>query len=326
MRVIFAGTPDFAARHLQALLNCADFQVVAVYTQPDRPAGRGQKLQPSAVKQLAQQHGLTIEQPASFKSAEAQAQVAHYNADVMVVVAYGLLLPQVVLDTPRYGCVNVHGSLLPRWRGAAPIQRALWAGDSQTGVAIMAMELGLDSGPVLASASLAIDADDTAASLYDKLAALGPTALIDCLRQLPEQLAHAQPQDPALVTYAHKLSKEEAQLDWQQPAQVLERWIRAFNPWPICWLMVASGDVVKVWRSSAEASHSKAAPGTILAADKHGILVQTAQGALRLLELQPAGKKPLSAADFLNGRSHWFAVGSCLPSLTNTAEGVDHGR
>lgn len=321
MRVIFAGTPDFAARHLQALLDSSDMHVVAVYTQPDRPAGRGQKLQPSAVKQLATQHQLPVEQPVSLKSSEAQAQLANYQADVMVVVAYGLMLPQVVLDTPRYGCINVHGSLLPRWRGAAPIQRALWAGDAQTGVAIMAMELGLDSGPVLASASLPISAEDTSASLYDKLAELGPQALLSCLHQLPAQLAQAQPQDPSLVTYAHKLTKEEAQLDWQQPAAVLERWVRAFNPWPICWLLTASGETVKIWRSSAESSTSRAQPGTILAADKHGIVVQTASGALRLLELQPPGKKPMAAADFLNGRSDWFAVGHCLPALE-----APHGR
>lgn len=326
MRVIFAGTPDFAARHLQALLDSPDFEVVAVYTQPDRPAGRGQKLQPSAVKQLAVQHQLTVEQPLTLKHAEAQTQLASYQADVMVVVAYGLMLPQVVLDTPRYGCVNVHGSLLPRWRGAAPIQRALWAGDSSTGVAIMAMELGLDSGPVLATASLPIGADDTSASLYDKLAELGPVTLIDCLRQLPEKLATAQVQDPQSVTYAHKLSKEEAQLDWQQPAMVLERWVRAFNPWPICWLVTPSNEVIKVWRSSAEPSLSTAKPGTILAADKQGILVQTAQGALRLLELQPAGKKPLNAADFLNGRSNLLNVGSCLSGPINLVTGEHHGR
>ena len=321
MRVIFAGTPEFAARHLEALLSCADIEVVAVYTQPDRPAGRGQKLQPSAVKQLAQQHGLSVEQPINLKQPAIQQQIATYNADVMVVVAYGLMLPQAVLDLPRYGCINVHGSLLPRWRGAAPIQRALWAGDSETGIAIMAMELGLDSGPVLATTRLTISADDTSASLYDKLAELGPVTLVDCLRQLPQQLARAQAQDEHLVTYAHKLSKEEAQLDWQQPATVLERWVRAFNPWPICWFLTAQGEPVKVWRSSAEADSSSAEPGTVLAADKQGIVVKTAIGALRLLVLQPAGKKPLNAAEFLNGRSDWLTLGSRLPGL-----GDRHGR
>lgn len=321
MRVIFAGTPEFAARHLEALLSCADIEVVAVYTQPDRPAGRGQKLQPSAVKQIAQQHGLSVEQPINLKQSAIQQQIATYNADVMVVVAYGLMLPQAVLDLPRYGCINVHGSLLPRWRGAAPIQRALWAGDSETGIAIMAMELGLDSGPVLATTRLTISADDTSASLYDKLAELGPVTLVDCLRQLPQQLARAQAQDEHLVTYAHKLSKEEAQLDWQQPATVLERWVRAFNPWPICWFLTAQGEPVKVWRSSAEADSSSAEPGTVLAADKQGIVVKTAIGALRLLVLQPAGKKPLNAAEFLNGRSDWLTLGSRLPGL-----GDNHGR
>lgn len=321
MRVIFAGTPEFAARHLEALLCCADIEVVAVYTQPDRPAGRGQKLQPSAVKQIAQQHGLQVEQPINLKQPAIQQQIAAYNADVMVVVAYGLMLPQAVLDLPRYGCINVHGSLLPRWRGAAPIQRALWAGDSETGIAIMAMELGLDNGPVLATTRLTISADDTSSSLYDKLAELGPVTLIDCLRQLPQQLARAQAQDEQLVTYAHKLSKEEAQLDWHQPATVLERWVRAFNPWPICWFITAQGEPVKVWRSSAETESSSAEPGTVLAADKQGIVVKTAVGALRLLVLQPAGKKPLNAADFLNGRSDWLTLGSRLPGL-----GDAHGR
>lgn len=321
MRVIFAGTPEFAARHLEALLSCADIEVVAVYTQPDRPAGRGQKLQPSAVKQIAQQHGLPVEQPINLKQPAIQQQIAAYNADVMVVVAYGLMLPQAVLDLPRYGCINVHGSLLPRWRGAAPIQRALWAGDSETGIAIMAMELGLDSGPVLATARLTISADDTSASLYDKLAELGPVTLVDCLRQLPQQLAGAQAQDQQFVTYAHKLSKEEAQLDWQQPAVVLERWVRAFNPWPICWFITAQGESVKVWRSHAEADCSSAEPGTILAADKQGIVVKTATGALRLLVLQPAGKKPLNAAEFLNGRSDWLTLGSRLPG-----RGDNYGR
>lgn len=315
MRVIFAGTPEFAARHLEALLNCADINVVAVYTQPDRPAGRGQKLQPSAVKQVAEQRGLSVEQPINLKPPQIQQQLAAYKADVMVVVAYGLMLPQAVLDLPRYGCINVHGSLLPRWRGAAPIQRALWAGDSETGITIMAMAAGLDSGPVLAMARLAINTDDTAASLYDKLAELGPGALINCLRHLPQHLANAQPQDEQQVTYAHKLSKEQAQLDWQQPALVLERWVRAFNPWPICWFSSASGEPIKVWRSCAEPHCSDAKPGTVLAADKHGIVIQTSQGVLRLLELQPPGKKPLSAAALLNGRNDWLALGSCLPSL-----------
>ncbi|RUO63189.1 methionyl-tRNA formyltransferase [Pseudidiomarina insulisalsae] len=314
MRIIFAGTPEFAAGHLAALLQSDAHEVVAVYTQPDRPAGRGKKLQASAVKQLALQHDLPVEQPVSLKDADAQAQLATYHADVMVVVAYGLILPEAVLRLPTYGCVNVHGSLLPRWRGAAPIQRAIWAGDSRSGVAVMQMEAGLDTGPVLLEQSVAIAADETSASLYDKLAQLGPQALLACLHDLPAQLAQATVQDEAQVTYAHKLSKEEAQLDWQQPAAVLERWIRAFNPWPVAWLRSATSEVVKVWRAQVVPGQQQS-PGTVLQADKNGVVVQTADQALCITELQPAGKKPMPAADFLNGRSEQFPVTAPLPGV-----------
>ena len=312
LRVVFAGTPEFAAEHLKALLAHPQIDVVAAYTQPDRPAGRGKKLQPSAVKVLALEAGIPVEQPASLRTAEAQQQLAAYNADVMVVVAYGLILPQAVLDTPRYGCINVHGSLLPRWRGAAPIQRAIWAGDDYSGVAIMQMEAGLDTGPVLASERLPIEATDTSASLYHKLAVLGPQALITSLLNLPELQAQAKPQDDQAATYAEKLSKAEAQLDWQQSAQTLERWIRAFNPWPICWLVGADGAIIKVWQADIVAGQKSAVAGQILSADKHGIVIQTADAALRLLSLQPAGKKPMAVGDFLNGRSDVFPLGQIL--------------
>lgn len=311
-KVVFAGTPELAAEHLAALIDDEQTEVLAVYTQPDRPAGRGKKLQASPVKQLALQHHLPIHQPQSLKTPDAQAELAAYQADVMVVVAYGILLPQAVLDVPRYGCINVHGSLLPRWRGAAPIQRALWAGDAETGVAIMQMEAGLDTGPVLLEARLPITAEDTSATLYDKLAKLGPAALLETLHNLEALQPHAKTQDDAAATYAKKLSKEEAQLDWQQPAAALERWVRAFNPWPICWLVAGQGDIVKVWRADVVPG-SNTPPGTVLQADKHGIVIQTADQALRLLELQPAGKKPMPVADFLNGRSDGFVVGSKLP-------------
>ncbi len=316
MRIVFAGTPDFAAGHLAALLADGSHEVVAVYTQPDRPAGRGKKLQASAVKQLALQHGIPVEQPMSLKDADAQAQLASYHADVMVVVAYGLILPAAVLRIPQFGCVNVHGSLLPRWRGAAPIQRSIWAGDSAAGVAIMQMEAGLDTGPVLLSRELPIAADDTSASLYAKLAELGPQALLQTLADLPKFLSAAKPQDEALVTYAQKLSKAEAELDWQQPATVLERWVRAFNPWPMAWLATAKG-VVKVWRAETRASDASEAPGTVLAADKHGIVIQTADQALVITELQPPGKKAMSASEFLNGRSDWFSLGTVLQGTTD---------
>lgn len=320
LRVVFAGTPEFAAEHLQALLNDSAIDVVAVYTQPDRPAGRGKKLQASPVKVLAESHRLPVMQPVNFKSDEAKAQLADFAADVMVVVAYGLLLPQAVLDIPRLGCINVHGSLLPRWRGAAPIQRALWAGDSETGVAVMQMEAGLDTGPVLQEARLTIEATDTSATLYSKLAVLGPQALVDTLHNIESCQANAAVQDNALATYAKKLSKEEAQLDWNQPAEVLERWVRAFNPWPICWLTTVTGDVVKVWQADVVPGGQHQA-GTIIQADKNGIVIQTAQHALRLLQLQPPGKKPMAAADFLNGRADWFSLGGVLTNpVTETTE------
>ena len=318
LRVVFAGTPEFAAEHLQALLNDSAFDVVAAYTQPDRPAGRGKKLQASPVKQLALKHNVVVMQPENFKTEEARQQLAAFNADVMVVVAYGLLLPQAVLDIPRLGCVNVHGSLLPRWRGAAPIQRALWAGDIETGVAIMQMEAGLDTGPVLHEARLPITATDTSASLYQKLAELGPQALVTTLHKLEQYQAQAVVQDNSLATYAKKLSKDEAQLNWQYDAEALERWVRAFNPWPICWLNTTTGDVVKVWRADVVAG-TNAPPGTVIAADKAGIVVQTANQALRLLQLQPPGKKPMAAADFLNGRADWFSVGTVLASPAHEA-------
>ena len=229
LRIIFAGTPDFAARHLDALLS-SGHQVVGVFTQPDRPAGRGKKLMPSPVKVLAEEQGLPVFQPASLRPQENQQLVADLNADVMVVVAYGLILPKAVLDMPRLGCINVHGSLLPRWRGAAPIQRSLWAGDAETGVTIMKMDVGLDTGDMLYKLACPITSDDTSATLYDKLADLGPQGLIETLQQLADNTAKPEVQDDALATYAEKLSKEEARLDWSLSAAQLERYIRAFNP------------------------------------------------------------------------------------------------
>ncbi|MFC0446216.1 methionyl-tRNA formyltransferase [Pseudidiomarina halophila] len=316
MRIVFAGTPDFAAGHLAALLNCDEHEVVAVYTQPDRPAGRGKKLQASAVKQLALTHNLPVEQPESLKGPDAQAQLASYHADVMVVVAYGLILPAAVLTIPKLGCINVHGSLLPRWRGAAPIQRAIWAGDSHSGVAIMQMEAGLDTGPVLLSKEVAINSDDTSSSLYAKLAELGPAALLETLSDLPAYLKQAQTQDEAKVSYAQKLSKEEAELDWQQPAAVLERWVRAFNPWPMAWLE-SCGGTVKIWRAEVVEGDASCEPGTVLSADKEGILIQTVEQALCITELQPQGKKAMPAGDFLNARADWFPVGGQLPGAAN---------
>jgi len=310
LRIIFAGTPDFAARHLDALLS-SGHQVVGVFTQPDRPAGRGKKLMPSPVKVLAEEHSLPIFQPASLRPQENQQLVADLNADVMVVVAYGLILPKAVLDMPRLGCINVHGSLLPRWRGAAPIQRSLWAGDADTGVTIMQMDVGLDTGDMLYKLSCPITDEDTSATLYDKLAELGPKGLIDTLQQLADNRVQPEVQDEALVTYAEKLSKEEARLDWSLPAAQLERCIRAFNPWPMSWLEI-DGQPVKVWQASVIAGPVNAAPGTIVEANKQGVQVATVEGILNLESLQPAGKKAMSAQDLLNSRREWFTPGNSL--------------
>lgn len=310
LRIIFAGTPDFAARHLDALLT-SGHQIVGVFTQPDRPAGRGKKLMPGPVKVLAETHGLPVFQPASLRPEENQKLVADLNADVMVVVAYGLILPKAVLDMPRQGCVNVHGSLLPRWRGAAPIQRALWAGDAETGVTIMKMDVGLDTGDMLYKLACPITAEDTSATLYDKLADLGPQGLIETLQQLADNTATPEVQDEAQVTYAEKLSKEEARIDWSLSAAQLERCIRAFNPWPMSWLMIDE-QPVKVWKASVINGNASAERGTIIDASKNGIQVTTGEGILNLESLQPAGKKAMSAQDLLNSRREWFIPGNRL--------------
>lgn len=314
LNIIFAGTPDFAAQHLQALL-ASQHRVIAVYTQPDKPAGRGKKLQPSAVKQLALAHNLPIFQPKSLRKEEAQQQLAQLNADVMVVVAYGLILPKAVLAMPRLGCLNVHGSLLPRWRGAAPIQRAIWAGDEQTGVTIMQMDEGLDTGDMLYKVSCEISKDETSASLYQKLATLAPQALIEVLDHLEEGKYPPQAQQNEFSNYAEKLSKEEAKLDWSLPAVQLERCIRAFNPWPISWLQTTdaqgNNQILKVYQATV-LPHQNQTVGTVLQANKQGIQIATADGVLNITQLQPAGKKPMAVQDFLNGRSDWFEVGKQL--------------
>ena len=310
LKLIFAGTPDFAARHLAALLS-SDHEVVAVYTQPDKPAGRGQKLTASPVKELALTHNLPVYQPASLRKEEAQAELAALGADLMVVVAYGLILPKVVLDTPRLGCINVHGSLLPRWRGAAPIQRSIWAGDAETGVTIMQMDVGLDTGAMIRKVSCPIAADETSASLYDKLAGLGPHALVDTVNAIAAGDTAAEVQDDALANYAQKLSKEEARIDWSMEAAAIERCIRAFNPWPISWFEVAD-QTVKVWQAAVIDSDHGQPAGTLLKADKQGIDIATGKGVLRLLTLQPPGKKAMSVPDLLNSRRDWFEPGKQL--------------
>lgn len=310
LKIIFAGTPDFAAKHLQALLD-SSHQVVAVFTQPDKPAGRGNKITASPVKQLALQHHIPVYQPATLKELTNQQMIAELNADIMIVVAYGLILPQAVLDMPKLGCINVHGSLLPKWRGAAPIQRACWAGDKETGVTIMQMDAGLDSGDMLYKQKCMIEEHDTSASLYDKLAQLGPEALLKALTLIIEKKIHPEKQDQSQVTYAAKLSKQEAKLDWHLPAEQLERCIRAFNPWPISYFEI-NGAPVKVWQANVILKACKQEPGTIIQADKHGIQVATSAGILNITQLQPSGKKVMSAQDILNSRKAWFTVGNSI--------------
>ena len=310
LKIIFAGTPDFAAKHLQALLN-SSHQVIGVFTQPDKPAGRGNKLTASPVKQLALQNNLPVYQPISLKDSANQQIIADLNADIMIVVAYGLILPQTILVMPKYGCLNVHGSLLPRWRGAAPIQRACWAGDTETGITIMQMDVGLDTGDMLYKEKCHIEDDDTSATLYNKLAQIGPDALLKTLKLIIEGKAKPEKQNESQVTYATKLSKQEAKLDWNLTATQLERCIRAFNPWPVSYFEI-NGELIKVWQANVISETTDKTPGTILRADKSGIQIATQDGVINMTLLQPAGKKPMSAQDFLNSRKAWFIVGNII--------------
>ncbi|OCA55786.1 methionyl-tRNA formyltransferase [Photorhabdus namnaonensis] len=308
LRIIFAGTPDFAARHLEALL-MSKHEVVGVLTQPDRPAGRGKKLTPSPVKVLAEERNITVFQPATLRSEENQQWILKQQPDVLIVVAYGLILPKAVLNIPRLGCLNVHGSLLPRWRGAAPIQRSLWAGDTETGVTIMQMDIGLDTGNMLYKASCPITPEDTSTSLYEKLANIGPDALLETLSLITSGKNQPEIQNENLVTYAEKLSKEEARIDWELSATHLERCIRAFNPWPMSFFEM-EGQPIKIWKAEAIEEQTSAEPGTVLKADKKGIYIATADGILNITQLQPAGKKAMSAANLLNSKREWFTPGN----------------
>ncbi len=294
MKLIFAGTPEFAAQALSAIV-AAGHEVALVLTQPDRPAGRGMALQPSAVKKIALENDIEVFQPLTLKDAEAQAKIAAIGAEVMVVAAYGLILPQAVLDLPTFGCINIHATLLPRWRGAAPIQRALLAGDPETGVCIMQMEVGLDTGPVLLRGAFPIAADDTTATLHDKLAALGAELAVEALGKLP---LPAEPQPAEGVTYAHKIEKAEAAIDWSRGAAELDRHIRAFNPFPGAQAQFG-GQTVKLWR--AVPTSGSGTPGTILAVDRQQIVVACGEGALAVSELQKAGGKRLPVQQFLAG-------------------------
>lgn len=299
MRLVFAGTPDFAATALKALLQ-TDHQVVGVYTQPDRPSGRGRKLIPSPVKQVALDAGIAVFQPQSLKAPEAQAELKALAADVMIVAAYGLILPKTVLAIPRHGCLNIHASLLPRWRGAAPIQRAIAAGDKETGITIMQMDAGLDTGDMLLKLSTPIEESDTGGSLHDRLADLGGQAIVDALAGLEEGSLTPEPQDDLQACYARKLSKEEGHLDWTEDASALSRRVRAFNPWPGTY--TDAGDQrIRIHAAEVIDITSDRHPGTVVERSKDGIDIACGLDVLRVTRLQLPGSRPQSARDLING-------------------------
>ncbi|MDT0604248.1 methionyl-tRNA formyltransferase [Thalassotalea castellviae] len=318
LNIIFAGTPDFAAKHLAALIN-SHHNVIAVYCPPDKPSGRGKKLTACATKLLAIENNIPVEQPQHFKESENQATLINYQADIMVVVAYGLLLPKVILDAPRLGCINVHGSILPQWRGAAPIQRAVEAGDLETGVTIMQMDEGLDTGDMILKATCEISPQDTSASIYDKLSALGPQALIETLQLMAESKHQAEPQNNALASYAAKLHKDEAELDWQLPAKTLHQKLRAYIPWPVAQFTFTDDKQkqhrIRTWQASVVEGNFSEAAGTILHVDKTGVTIATGEQALKLEILQLPGKKALPFSDLLNGRAEWFQKGQSINGL-----------
>jgi methionyl-tRNA formyltransferase len=309
-KIVFAGTPEFAAIALQALIDDGQ-NIIAVYTQPDRPAGRGRKLTASPVKQLAEANGIRVEQPASLKDASAVAQLGSYEADVMIVAAYGLLLPQAVLDIPRHGCINIHASLLPRWRGAAPIQRAILAGDKETGITIMQMDAGLDTGDMLLKIRTPINDDDTAASLHDRLAKTGGEAIVKTMDLLDKNQLVAEKQDEQAATYASKLLKQEAWIDWSNSASQIDRQVRAFIPWPIA-QSILDNKVVRIHEAFVSQQQTDQPAGTIVQQSKDDISVACGEGVITLTRCQLPNSKPMKIADILNGHPDLFSVGTAF--------------
>ena len=301
LKIIFAGTPEFATKALQALL-ATEHRIIAVYTQPDRPAGRGRKLTAGPVKRLALEHGLPVYQPKNLKGEEDLQRLEALGADLMVVAAYGLILPQRVLDAPTIDCINIHASLLPRWRGAAPIQRAILAGDRESGITIMQMEAGLDTGPMLYKLACPIEVNETGGSLHDKLATLGAQALLESLPGIADGSLQPQIQDSSLATYAGKLEKSESKIDWTKPADALARQVNAFNPWPVAQADM-DGNNLRIWQAEAISGGVGLAPGKVVEATPAGIDVVTGDGLLRIHQLQLPGKRAMSVADFLNANA-----------------------
>ncbi len=306
MRILFCGTPEFSVPPLQQL-HAAGHEIIAVFTQPDKARGRGQQQQKTPVKQAAENLGITVHQPVGMKDADTRALIACYQADLMVVVAYGVIIPPAVLELPRLGCWNIHASLLPRWRGAAPIHRAILAGDKETGVCIMQMEAGLDTGPVYLCEKTPIDSQDTAGTLHDRLSEMGARTIVKAVQMAEEKmLPAAQKQDDNLATYAHKLHKSESAINWQQPAAVIERQIRAFNPWPGSQTKI-QGETLKIWHAQViEHDHSHITPGDIVHADAESLVIQCGKNRLSLGEVQRAGKKRMAIGPFMRAKTDWY--------------------
>ena len=316
LRIVFAGTPDFAASSLEALVK-QGYNVVAVYTQPDRPAGRGKKVQKSPVKDVAEQHEIPVYQPVNFKDEADQQDLKSLDADLMIVAAYGIILPKVILDTPKQGCINIHASLLPRWRGAAPIQRAIQAGDTETGITIMQMDVGLDTGNMLWKRQIPIEQSDNGGSLHDNLASLGAEAMLEVLEQLSSNPSSSQltneKQDDRLAIYAHKLSKQDAQIDWSLSAESIALTIRAFNPWPVAFT-VEAGERIRFFEANVISEVHNKTPGTIINKSREGIVIACGENTLSIQKLQLPGSKAMAVADFVNGGKAMLDAGTQLTS------------